>query len=215
VRRSAPARGGCRLLALAALAAGCGDQGALGPPLEKTLDPTSLSASAADGEPGLATELVVGARDTEGRPFLGELPELELEIRGQNPGRVTAVANNGDGTHTLAYTPAEMGFDTLIVTLAGDTVSGTPLASRVRVVFVAATGTATVAGVAQASEWDATTEYDVFNGPTLTGSTARFMADATNLYVLVTYPDSIESATRVSTTRSISSWTGTITSPAG
>jgi hypothetical protein len=198
-RRSTPAPPGRHaarafgMLALLAMAGGCGDDGTA-PPIDQTLDPASLTASGPDGEPGKVTELVVQARDTDGAPFLGPLPGLALEIRGDNPGTVSDAANNGDGSYTLAYTPAEAGFDTLVATLDGDTIDGTPLASRVRVLWVAADGTATIDGVLDAGEWDGATEYEVFGGPVLSGSTARFMADGTNLYILITYPDSIGNA---------------------
>lgn len=181
------------LCAMTALAVACGD-GTAGPPTEQVLDPSSLSASADNGEPGEPTAVVVEARDMEGGPFLGPLPGLELEIRGENPGTVTDEVNNGDGSYTLSYTPATAGFDTLIATLDGDVIAGTPLASRVRIVWVAASGSATLDGAISPGEWDGAAEYAVFGGPTLSGSSARFMADATNLYVLVTYPDSISSA---------------------
>ena len=181
------------LLALVGLAAGCGDDGPTAP-AEQTLDPATLVASATDGEPGQPTHVVVEARDTEGQPFPGPLPGLQLEIRGENPGTVTEASNNGDGTFTLSYTPTALGFDTLIATLDGSTISGTPVASRVRTVWVAASGTAGIDGMVSPGEWDAAEEYIVFGGPTLTGTTVQFMADATNLYILVSYPDSVGSA---------------------
>ncbi len=195
-RASTPAprpfrRAGC-LLALASFAAGCAGDGGTGP-AEQTLDPGSLTASAADGEPGQPTDLVVEARDTEGRPFMGPLPGLQLEVRGTNRGTVTDAVAGGDGSFTLSYTPAEIGFDTLVATLDGSTIAGTPVASRVRTVWVAASGTAGIDGVASPGEWDAAEEYTVFGGPTLTGTTVRFMADAANLYILVSYPDSVNS----------------------
>lgn len=195
IRKARGGAVGC-LLALGGFAAGCGDEEApgTGPEEEPTLDPTSLSASADDGQPGFPTEVVVEARDTERRPFLGALPGLQLEVRGANPASVTGAVNNDDGTYTLAYLPAEAGFDTLVVALDGAPVEGSPIASRVRVVWEAATGTATADGVVGSGEWDAAPEYPVFDGPELTGSTVRFMADETNLHILFTFPDSVPSA---------------------
>lgn len=175
----------CALLALLPLLATC--DSSTEPAVH---DPSRMLTTAPNGEPGVATEVTVEARDTEGRPFTGELPGLAMEVRGENAGASTQLSSVGDGAFELRYTPAAVGFDTLEVTLDGEPVPGSPFPSRVRLVFHAAVGAATLDGVMAAGEWDAATAYPVFAGP-LAGSTARFLVDADDLYVLfrVPHPD--------------------------
>lgn len=145
-------------------------------------DPSRLAVTAPSGEPGKATEVLVEARDTENRVFTGPVSGLVMEVRGPNADAATTVSDRGDGTHVLSYAPADLGVDTLDVTLDGEPVAGSPFVSWVRTVFQAAAGTPTLDGSMASGEWDGATAYPVFAGP-LSGSTVRFLADATNLYV--------------------------------
>ncbi|MGD2071778.1 MAG: hypothetical protein PVI57_24140 [Gemmatimonadota bacterium] len=162
--------------------AGCGDS--TGPAVH---DPSRLTTTVPSGTPGVATEVVVEARDTEGRPFTGELPGLAMAVRGANAGAATSASEAGEGAHVLTYTPTELGMDSLDVTLDGEPVPASPFVSRVRIVFEAAVGSPTVDGTLAPGEWDAATAYPIFAGAHA-GSTARFLVDGTDLYVLLRVP---------------------------
>jgi len=150
-------------------------------------DADRMVTTASNGEPGVVTEVLIEAQDTEGRPFAEDLPGLAMEVRGANAAASTELANLGGGSHALRYTPTVLGFDTLDVMLDGDPVPGSPFASRVRLVFLSGVGTPTLDGVMDNGEWDDAPSYNVFSGP-LQGSTVRFLADGDNLYFLFRVP---------------------------
>lgn len=151
-------------------------------------DRSTLQVTVPSGEPGAVSEVLVETRDTRGRPFTGEVSGLAMEVRGANAGAATSVSDRGDGTHVLSYTPTSRGMDTVAVTLDGESAGGGPFVSWVRIVFRAAEGTAAIDGTMGPGEWDDATAYTVFAGP-LAGSTARFLVDASDIYVVLRVPD--------------------------
>ncbi len=176
------------LLTLSSFALACsGDDSPTEPTPDPVLDETSLTITPADGEVGVATEFVVSAEDSDGQPWTGGLA-LAGEVTGTNVGSAVTTATLGGGDYAIRYTPGALGFDTVTVFNDGVPLAGSPVASRVRIVFEAGTGSPSIDGTLSTGEWDTADAYDVFAGP-LEGSTVRFIVDATNLYVAFRYPE--------------------------
>src|SRR5690606_37521223 len=72
-----------------------------------------------DGVAGEATEITVTARDAQGNPVGAGGSTVAATVSGANAGLTVAVADNGDGTYTLTYTPTKSGVYEKAMTLGG------------------------------------------------------------------------------------------------
>ncbi len=99
--------------------------------LVQTADPTQSTATVpGTGTVGVATSITVQARDQLGDPMLEGGDTVVVSVTGANTASPT-VTDNGDGTYSADYTPANGGTDSLAITINGQAVSGSPFTSVV------------------------------------------------------------------------------------
>lgn len=97
----------------------------------QTADPTQSTASVPGvGSVGVATALTIQARDELGLPMAEGGDTVVVSVTGANTASPT-VTDNGDGTYSASYTPANAGADSLAITINGQAISGSPFTSTV------------------------------------------------------------------------------------
>lgn len=94
------------------------------------LDPASSTATVPDGQVGQVTTIVIQARDQSGNPIPSGGASVSVTISGANSD-TAVVTDNGDGTYTATYTPANAGSDTVDITINGTPILGSPFTSTV------------------------------------------------------------------------------------
>ena len=94
------------------------------------VDPSASVASVPNGEVGVPTGILIEARNGLGEPFPFGGDLVVIDISGANTATPT-VEDNGDGTYSASYTPAEAGQDILTITINGYEISGSPYATQV------------------------------------------------------------------------------------
>jgi adhesin/invasin len=107
-----------------------------GSPFTTTVGPGAVSpansiATVPGGVAGLATAIVVQARDAFNNPLRTGGDLVVVTVSGaNNPGALT-VTDQADGTYTATYTPTVAGIDRVAITLNSRPISGSPLTSIV------------------------------------------------------------------------------------
>lgn len=112
-------------LAVSAVACGDDDDGTTGPPgPASAADSTAtVPATVATGSP---VTITVQAKDAGGRNLTSGGAAVAATITGANAAGPISAVDNGDGTYTISYTPANAGTDTVAVTLGGEAIGGSP-----------------------------------------------------------------------------------------
>lgn len=95
-----------------------------------SLDPASSTATVPDGQAGQVTTIVIHARDQFGNPIPTGGAGVTVTISGANSD-TAVVTDNGDGTYTATYTPANAGTDTVDITINGTPIQNSPFTSTV------------------------------------------------------------------------------------
>lgn len=94
------------------------------------VDPASSTATVPDGVAGSPTTITVQARDQFGNAVLIGGASVVADVTGAN--HISAVVtDNGDGTYTAVYTPANPGIDTVHIKLNNTAILGDPFKSIV------------------------------------------------------------------------------------
>lgn len=97
-----------------------------GPP-----SPAKFTATVpATGRVGVTTTITVQARDVSGNACTAATNTVVVNINGANVGSGT-VTNNGNGTFSATYIPANAGTDSIGITADGTTITGSPFSSVV------------------------------------------------------------------------------------
>ena len=113
---------------IAVTAMGCGDDddddrtGPAGPPSAQDSTATVPSTAAV----GAAVTITVQAKDADGRNLTTGGATVAATVTGANPAGPIAATDNGDGTYTITYTPANAGTDSVAITLDGAPIAGSP-----------------------------------------------------------------------------------------
>ena len=94
------------------------------------VDGTKSSAVVPDGLVASATTIEITSRDAFGNPRQTGGASAFVQVTGANIVN-PAVTDNGDGTYTASYTPANAGVDTVVVRISGADVIGSPFTSQV------------------------------------------------------------------------------------
>jgi len=84
------------------------------------------------GDRNQTTVITVQARDQSGNKVLTGGNVVVVTVTGKNPTGPITATDNGDGTYTASYTPTTKGRDTIVITLDGSPISGSPFISDVR-----------------------------------------------------------------------------------
>lgn len=117
---------------LAVATVGCGDDddGGTGPtgPASAADSTATLPSTAAAG---VAVAITVQAKDADGRNLTAGGATVEANVSGANPGGPIAATDNGNGTYTITYTPANAGTDNIAITLNGEPIAGSPFSLTV------------------------------------------------------------------------------------
>jgi hypothetical protein len=142
------------------------------------------AAAVPTGSSGRPRVVTIQGNDSAGRPVSRGGPTVTVQIVGTNPG-TAVVTDLGDGRWTASDTPIRPGFDTLLITMDGVPIGGSPHAT---VVEMAARGTATIDGRLDAGEWATASTMPLFQLPALAGSMLLVMNDGQYLYLGVRTP---------------------------
>jgi hypothetical protein len=94
------------------------------------IDPASSTATVPDGQAGQVTTILIQARDQFGNAIPTGGASVSVTISGANPD-TAVVTDNGDGTYTATYTPANPGTDTVDITINGTPIQNSPFTSTV------------------------------------------------------------------------------------
>ncbi|MCI0686672.1 MAG: Ig-like domain-containing protein, partial [Sporichthyaceae bacterium] len=89
------------------------------------------TATVPPGTAGAVTTITVQARDSLGNNRTSSSGPLGIVVSGANAGAVVAIADNGNGTYTVGYTPTVAGADNIAITLGGLAIGGSPYSSQV------------------------------------------------------------------------------------
>lgn len=98
--------------------------------------PVSASTSTANvpskGKKDLATVITIQARDQSGNPVTTGGSAVVVTVSGSNHAGPFTATDNGDGSYTATYTPTKKGKDTIVITLNGSSIAGSPFTSDVK-----------------------------------------------------------------------------------
>jgi len=95
------------------------------------VSPDQSTATVPNGTAGLATEILVQARDASGNPVNSGGGTVAVTVSGANDAGALTVTDQADGTYTASYTPTTTGTDIVAITINGAPISGSPFASEV------------------------------------------------------------------------------------
>jgi hypothetical protein len=95
------------------------------------VSPATSTAVVPAGKIFQPTIIVVTARDQFGNQIGAGGATVTMQVSGRNPRNTLVVTDNGDGTYTASYTPFGLGFDSIMITLNGTAIFGSPYGSTV------------------------------------------------------------------------------------
>ncbi|HET6578293.1 MAG TPA: ferritin-like domain-containing protein [Gemmatimonadales bacterium] len=159
---------------LAVAVVGCGDDdnGMTGPGAVSAADSTATVPATVAG--GSAVTITVQAKDAGGRNLTSGGAAVAATVTGANSAGPISAVDNGDGTYTLTYTPANTGSDAVAITLNGTAISGSPFTVTVTSEAVSlGTGDAGVLNYAYALEQLEAAFYTQAVASLYTGATAE------------------------------------------
>ena len=111
---------------LAVSAVACGDDDdTTGPPGPASAADSTATVPATVAA-GTAVTIAVQAKDADGRNLTAGGADVAATVTGANSAGPIPAVDNGDGTYTLTYTPANPGTDTIAITLGGEAIAGSP-----------------------------------------------------------------------------------------
>ncbi|MFO8173973.1 MAG: filamin/ABP280 repeat domain-containing protein [Longimicrobiales bacterium] len=93
--------------------------------------PGNSTATVPDGTAGIATGILVQARDAQGNLLDTGGENVQVSVSGANTVATFAAVDNGDGTYSARYTPVNAGTDRVAITMNGTAISGSPFTSSV------------------------------------------------------------------------------------
>jgi adhesin/invasin len=93
--------------------------------------PAHSTATVPDGTVERETEIVIQARDADGRPWNSGGAEVLITVSGANSEEPFEADDEDDGTYTADYKPTAVGTDTISITMDGTPISGSPYTSTV------------------------------------------------------------------------------------
>lgn len=112
---------------IAVAAVGCGDDDDNGTgPAGPASPPDSTATVPTTAAVGTGVTITVQAKDADGGNLTTGGATVTASVTGANPSGPIAATDNGDGTYTITYTPANAGTDSVAITLNGAAISGSP-----------------------------------------------------------------------------------------
>ncbi|HEV8122979.1 MAG TPA: Ig-like domain repeat protein [Gemmatimonadales bacterium] len=96
-------------------------------------DPASSTGNVPNGTPGVATVITVQAKDQFGNNVTVGGENVVVTVSGSNTAGPITATDNGDGTYSASYTPANSGPDQVDITMNGTPISGSPFNTTVAV----------------------------------------------------------------------------------
>ena len=93
--------------------------------------PANSTATVPDGKVKRPTNISVQATDAYGNPRSTGGDTVRVSVSGANSYGPVIAVDRGDGTYTLAYTPAKKGTDRVDITMNGTPIKGSPFSSKV------------------------------------------------------------------------------------
>jgi hypothetical protein len=93
-------------------------------------DPASSTGNVPNGTPGVATVITVQAKDQFGNNVTVGGENVVVTVSGSNTAGPITATDNGDGTYSASYTPANSGPDQVDITMNGTPISGSRSTAR-------------------------------------------------------------------------------------